>query len=612
MSFVPRSFTTILADSIAYVQTRSNVSDFTVGSVARTILEAAALEDDEQYFQMVQLLDVFSFTTAAGEDLDRRLADFNIFRQAASRAFGRVSFVNGNLIYDQMSTDVASGSGQIVVFDSNEFPTSGFPYTIRLAEGTTRTQDVAVTALDTVSNTFTLSSVTIIDLLVGDRVGLVTGASDQNLIIGTNIQAPATAVEDLKTYSSQEVATIPAGNFFSNEVLVKSDDSGISGNVGVGRITQFIGNPPFSGAGVTNSSRISGGTGRETDEDLRARAVEKIQSLSRGTVLALKASSVGITDLTTGQRVISSNVLEDFAAVPDEVIVYIDDGTGLVADVISLAADSLATGSPIIAADTVVTLDDASAFASSGFILIDDDFLLEYVSKAINVLTLSAPVGGGLSAPDGTIVRRVDIVSTGTEDGQRRFTVQNPPVVRGSERIYIKDTFSSSWTLLVSNVDYVLNKGTGEFSIIDLAGLGISTEVVAFYSYYTNLIAEAQKVLEGDPNDSVNYPGVKAAGIFLTVEPPISKRITVALSITAETTFVESDLAPLVQEEVETYINSLKIGSDVIRSKIIDAAHDVQGVRSVTVTSPSSDIIVLESELPTTFDSSGDSLVTVL
>lgn len=610
MSFVPRSFTTILADSIAYVQTRSNVTDFTVGSVARTILEAAALEDDEQYFQMVQLLDIFSYTTAAGEDLDRRLADFNIFRQPAGRAFGRASFVNGNLIYDQMSTDAPSGSAVLSVFDSTGFPTSGFPYTIRLAEGTTRTQDLAVTALDTASNSFTLSGVTAIDVFVGDRVGLVTGATDQSLVIGTNIQAPATAVEDLKAYTSQEVATIPAGNFFSNEVLIKADDSGISGDVGVGRITQFVGNPPFSGAGVTNAARISGGSSRETDEDLRARAVEKLQSLSRGTVLSLKAASVGIVDLTTGQRVISSNVLEDFAAVPDEVIVYIDDGTGLVADVTSLAADSV--GVAIAATDTIVTLADASAFPSSGFILVDDDFLLEYVSKVINVLTLSAPVGSGLSATIGTIVRRVSIVSTGTEDGQRRFTLQNPPIVRGTERIYIKDILASSWTLLVSNVDYVLNKGTGEFSIIDLSGLGAATEVVAFYNYYTNLIAEAQKVLEGDPNDSVNYPGVKAAGVFLAVEPPTSKRVTVSLSITAETTFVETDLAPLVQEEVEIYINSLKIGSDVIRSKIIDVAHDVQGVRSVTVTAPTSDIIILESELPTVFDTNGDSLVTVL
>ena len=53
MAFQPRSFPQILAEMIAYVQSNTVVSDFNVGSVARTLLEAAALEDDEQYFQMV-------------------------------------------------------------------------------------------------------------------------------------------------------------------------------------------------------------------------------------------------------------------------------------------------------------------------------------------------------------------------------------------------------------------------------------------------------------------------------------------------------------------------------------------------------------------------------
>ena len=55
MTFVPRTFTQILEDMVIYVQTTTTISDFTVGSVARTFLEAAALEDDEQYFQMAQI-----------------------------------------------------------------------------------------------------------------------------------------------------------------------------------------------------------------------------------------------------------------------------------------------------------------------------------------------------------------------------------------------------------------------------------------------------------------------------------------------------------------------------------------------------------------------------
>ena len=120
-------------------------------------------------------------------------------------------------------------------------------------------------------------------MYVGERVGLVTGASIQSLPVGTTIQAPPTSVEEQKVYRTQEIATIAAGNFYSNEVLVNASDPGKVGNVGSSRITQFVGAPPFSGAGVTNPASVTGGTARENDEDLRARAIEKLQSLSRGT-----------------------------------------------------------------------------------------------------------------------------------------------------------------------------------------------------------------------------------------------------------------------------------------------------------------------------------------
>lgn len=609
MAFTPRSFNTILVDMIAYVQSRTEITDFTIGSSVRTILEAAALEDDEQYFQMVQLLDIFSYTTAAGENLDRRLADFNIVRTAAQTAFGLVTFTNGNLITDLSAQDVVSGNISLRVFDSTPFPVTGFPYTIRIAEATTRVQDRDVLALDTATNTFTLSAGLLSDVEVGDRIALVDGASSQNIPISQNIQSPPTTSEDSQIYRTTEIATIPAGNYNSNAVNILATNSGPNGNTGASRVTQFVGGAPFTGAGVFNSSAISGGSSQETDEALRARAVDKLQSLSRGTVLSLKAESVGITDPATGQRVISSNVLEDFAAVPDEVIVYIDDGTGFTPDVVSFA-QSTAVG---VSTTTTLTVDDATSFPSSGFVFVEtspDTVLMEYVSVAADVLTLASDPG--IYTVGGELVRRVNVVSSGTEDGQRRFGLRNPPVVRSTDLVWVKEPLELGWTLLVSNVDYVINKGTGEFTIIDLAGLGLNTEVISAYSYYTNLVAETQKVLEGSASDSVNYPGVKAAGVFLTVEAPSSKRITVVLSITADITFVETDLAPLVQAAVEDYIRSLKIGEDVIRSKITDVSHDIQGVKSVTVTEPSSDIIVLENQLPTPFDTAGDSLVTVL
>jgi uncharacterized phage protein gp47/JayE len=92
MAFVPRTFEQILDDMIAYVKVQTNLTDFEIGSAIRTILEAAALEDDEQYFQMVQLLDAFSIQTSAGSDLDARVADFNIIRLQPAVEQGELVF----------------------------------------------------------------------------------------------------------------------------------------------------------------------------------------------------------------------------------------------------------------------------------------------------------------------------------------------------------------------------------------------------------------------------------------------------------------------------------------------------------------------------------------
>jgi len=614
MAFIPRTFEQILSDMIAYVQVRTALSDFQVGSVIRTILEASALEDDEQYFQMVQLLDMFSLTTASGTDLDRRLADYGISREGAKRAFGQVRFLNSNLTTDEVAVDGLTGATSVVVFASSRFPSTGFPYVIRLAEGTSRVQDVVVTANNTSSNTFTLDAATplLSVVFVADRVALVTGSASQTINTGTIVEAPPTVSERAKNYGTQQPAFILAGNLFSNEVRARANDSGTAGNVGVGRVTKFVGSPPFSGARVQSTTNMSGGTNRESDADYRARALARIQTLSRGTPRALRGHAIGIEDPETGQRVTSASLQEAFDL--DEVIVYIDDGTGLEPDTAPLPADSLSA--LVSAAGTQITLNNGTDFPSSGYLLIEAEGvnateLVEVISHPQpNLLNLST-TGLANDHGSGAIVNFVDVVSFGAEAGQRRFRIQNHPSVRSTDRVFVKPS-ASAWSLLARDVDYVLNKGTGEFILLDTAGLSAGTLVVAHYTYYTNLIAEVQKVLEGDPKDEVNFPGVKAAGVFLSVEAPIIRRVTVRATITAEDRFTEADIAPAVRRSMEDYINALKIGEDIIRARLVDAAYNVSGVRDISISDPKANITVLENELPVPFNSDGDSLVTVL
>lgn len=141
--------------------------------------------------------------------------------------------------------------------------------------------------------------------------------------------------------------------------------------------------------------------------------------------------------------------------------------------------------------------------------------------------------------------------------------------------------------------------------------LPTGSKIIANYSYYINLVKSVQRLLEGDETDEVNFPGVKAAGIFLTVEAPAIRRINIRLSLSAKPGYTEGDLYDTVRTAVEQYITSLKLGADVIVSEIYAAAQDVAGVYSVTVVSPTQDLTVLENELPVPFDSAGNSLIII-
>jgi uncharacterized phage protein gp47/JayE len=612
MAFVARTFEQILEDMVAYVQATTIISDFNVGSVARTILEAAALEDDEQYFQMTQLLDLFRVTTARGADLDRRLADFGIFRRGATTASVRLRFFDKNLRTDRLGSDVSAGSLALQLFDSSVFPNTGFPYVVRVGEGTIRLQDFNVTANDLLSNVLTIDSAVVTDLEVGDRVALVTGASAHTIPAATSVRAPATTSQRAVLFSTQEPAFIVPGSFFSNEVRAKAETSGTSGNISAQRITQFVGGPPFPGSGVINLGRSGGGTDRESDSEFRKRALRDLQGLSRGTPLALQSASIGVTDTNTGQRSISASVVEDFTN--NEVFVYIDDGTGLVPSITSLPVSSLSSSESI--GNTAISLVSTLDFPSSGFVLIEQDAssnpseLVEYVSKNDATNTLSLGSALSFNHDISSSVLFCDVVTTASETGRRRFNLQNFPIVRGTERVF--KNAGSGWEELSPTADYKLNKGTGELQLVDPAGLRAAGQLVASYNYYTNLIATVQKVLEGSPTEATSFPGVKAAGVFLSVEAPTIRRVEVIMSIRASRGFREEDIAPLVRSQIETYISSLAIGENVILSKIIDVAFNINGVEDAIVRIPTNNITILENELSTPFDSSGNSLITVL
>ncbi len=93
--FQPKRFEQIFTRMISRVVARTDLSDVADSATLKHALAAAAREDDELYYQMTLLLQLFSIDDATGDDLDERAKDIQpgvIQRRQATKTTGTVVF----------------------------------------------------------------------------------------------------------------------------------------------------------------------------------------------------------------------------------------------------------------------------------------------------------------------------------------------------------------------------------------------------------------------------------------------------------------------------------------------------------------------------------------
>jgi hypothetical protein len=117
------------------------------------------------------------------------------------------------------------------------------------------------------------------------------------------------------------------------------------------------------------------------------------------------------------------------------------------------------------------------------------------------------------------------------------------------------------------------------------------------YSYDTGLIGQANRVVYGDPRDSVTYPGVNAAGTNIFIREPLLKSISISMSIRTNIGVSFPQIVTQIQSSVYALVQANKLGQSLDLSSIVEVARSIPGVTSVVITNPtytvSSDEIVL-------------------
>lgn len=149
--------------------------------------------------------------------------------------------------------------------------------------------------------------------------------------------------------------------------------------------------------------------------------------------------------------------------------------------------------------------------------------------------------------------------------------------------------------VLVSGTDYYLNPATGQ--IYFTTALVTGEQITADYTRFTGLIELAQKIIEGDPSDRANYPGYRGAGILVRVTTPQVLIQNIEGSLVVSEGYESSDVIAAVETASLKYVNTLGISGDVVRTEVITAIQNVEGVYDVALTTPATNTVILDDQL---------------
>ena len=389
----------------------------------------------------------------------------------------------------------------------------------------------------------------------------------------------------------------------SNLVPALAEVSGTLGNIAAGTAVKFAGRPPGINE-VTNPGDFVRGRNAETDDEFRARIRLYLSSLAACTVDALKYAALG-QQLTNGQQVLYAHVAEDFTR-PGYATVYIDDGTGSAETYLNAAPSGTGGTFSAVGAGNVQTFTHSAGvfraehvgrtitFSGTAVAGNAGTYTITSVLGTTQVTYVNATAGAGASV-DATasfaISFEIVTPTSGAIGGEEYLSLVHSPV-----RISSGVTLRRNNVALAAGTDYNLNPANGLIRFT--TALSAGDVITASYAYYTGLIELVQRVIDGDPNDRLTFPGVRPAGVVVRVTMPTIVPLTIRVGLTIARGYVVSAVRTAVETEIFDYINGLGISGDVIRNEIIQLVMQVPGVVDCVLDLPTNNIVVADSELP--------------
>jgi hypothetical protein len=135
----------------------------------------------------------------------------------------------------------------------------------------------------------------------------------------------------------------------------------------------------------------------------------------------------------------------------------------------------------------------------------------------------------------------------------------------------------------------------GEIAGVSMSAIGkleLPTEIVRgvdSYKFHTGLIAEANRIVYGEPRDNTTYPGVAAAGAEIFIKAPLVRRVEVSIDVRVKTGVPFSTIVTEVRNSIAALIGSNPVGQPIPISNIVSNVDAIIGVQAVAISSPQYD-----------------------
>ena len=630
MAFQIKTYFEIFAQMKTNLQAKFPGALLVDRSALLTLVHAAALQDAEQYLQMARILESFDVNTATGQDLDRRLLDYNLLRKPPLPSSVAVTFADSRYTTKVQSTTnavVSPASIGIVLITGGGTAGWGTSGSVILSRSDAALRET-LPYTGVVGDILTLGAVPTNTHPSGSSVIKVTSGTDQVIAGGTEVYTSATGTTEEISFETTAGVTLLDGDVVTPSVVATCQKVGTTGNVGANTIVN-IRSLPWPEATVNNPTAAVSGRDRESDTDARARVKLHVQGINKGTPQSLQEAATTITK--DGKTVLYVQVEEPVTI--GRVTVWINDGSSTLdrgpttydatqpralvynasggetlfrywdAPLDPTQAVKLVSSSAQGTATSVGpgTLTDAAAsfptWTVPEYWLVDGAGqiwdITSNTATQLNVTYLSPPVTPASAAPGTPSSGPYSIVKNTNGSPQEKTT--------GGGGIFDISTYPASQP--TASDRYLLNYMTGEIQINAASGFTVpvgGSVVLKTFTATSGLWKEAVKVLNGVPNDLENYPGFKAAGVYLDVGIPNINNITFSIAISVESGFTESQFYTEVKNEVMAYVNNLNIGENVYISEIIKLIKEKEGILDVSVTSPPSNVIVLPGSMART------------